>query len=165
MINGQKPFLGTWRQNTEGWSGLWFVTVLAGHRVYDGRSYQNQEQHFESLSRTSRETTKSWKLRKINQTTRKGDKAGEMARRAKALSAKPWKPEFQLRSRHRGGRRKNCSNKSSSDLYTCAMTYYTHAMTYYTNTMTHTSFSLSYIMIGTVTHKNTTDFRKIATEG
>lgn len=45
------------------------------------------------------------------------------------------------------------------------MTYYTNAMTHYTRAMTHAFFSLSYIMIVTVTHKNTTDFRKIATEG
>lgn len=66
---------------------------------------------------------------------------------------------------------KNGSNKSSSDLYVCCDTlhscyaYYTNAMTYYTCAMTHTSLSLSHIMIVTVTHKNTTDFRKIATEG
>lgn len=59
---------------------------------------------------------------------------------------------------------KNGSNKSSSDLYMCCdilhscYAYYTNAMTYYTHTFSH-------IMIVTVTHKNTTDFRKIATEG
>lgn len=94
-----------------------------------------------------------------------------MAQRAKALAAKAWKPEFKLWSRHKGEKRKNGSNKSSSDLYMCCdilhscYAYYTNAMTYYTRAMTHASLSLSHIMIVTVTHKNTTDFRKIATEG
>lgn len=153
-----------------GWSGLRLSAVLPGHRVYDGRSRQNQEQHLESLSRTSHKTTKSWKLKKINQ--KKETRLGRWLRGQRHLQRKPGNPSSNSGAdiEVEGEKTAPISHPLISThvlwhIYTHAMTYYTNAMTHYTRAMTHAFFSLSYIMIVTVTHKNTTDFRKIATEG